>query len=183
MIAQVVLIPRDLTLADVRGRTVIVFDVLRATTTMAAALAAGVAQIGVFDSVQAARTAAEDAGGARILCGEVDCLPPPGFDLGNSPREWNPAIHGGRAVFMATTNGTRAIAAAAPLGPALLLAGAIVNAAAVAQAAVAAGNDVTLLCAGTNEQVSLEDILGAGAVLTRKSRCVFLRPAAMICRD
>ena len=65
---------------------------------------------------------------------------------------------------MATTNGTRAIVAAreAPL----LLAAALVNARATAQALALAGNDVMLLCAGTNGEVAPEDLLGAGAVLS-----------------
>jgi 2-phosphosulfolactate phosphatase len=164
--SRVVLLPRDLQPGDIAGRTVVVFDVLRATTTMTAALAAGVSNICIFDNLEAARVAAHAYSGSRILCGEINCLKPDGFDLGNSPSQWNAAEHAGREVFMSTTNGTRAIVAAAALAPAHMLAGAIVNAAAVARAARELGKNVTLLCAGTNGEVSLEDTLGAGAVLT-----------------
>jgi 2-phosphosulfolactate phosphatase len=164
--SRVVLLPRDLKSADIAGRTVVVFDVLRATTTMTAALAAGVSNICIFDNLDAARQAAGAHSGRRILCGEINCLRPEGFDLGNSPGQWNAAEHGGCQVFMSTTNGTRAIVAAASLAPAHMLAGAIVNASAVAAAARKLGRNVTLLCAGTNGEVSLEDIFGAGAVLT-----------------
>jgi 2-phosphosulfolactate phosphatase len=165
MNVKVVLLPRDLKPADVADRTVVVFDVLRATTTMTAALAAGVRQIFVFDSLQAAQTAAAKFDGPRILCGEQECLRPTGFDFGNSPRQWNASEHAGRTAFLATTNGTRAIVAAAPFAPANLFVGALVNAQAVARACAATGKDATLLCAGTAGEISLEDALGAGAVL------------------
>lgn len=162
MNVEVVLLPALLRPEEVVDRTVVVFDVLRATTTMAAALAAGVAEIRIFGHVDDARAAAEALDGPRLLCGEQNCLPPPGFDLGNSPGQFDPARHAGRVVLMATTNGTRAILAARE-APAVLT-GALVNATAVAQAAASFGRDVTLLCAGTNGQVAMEDLLGAGAV-------------------
>jgi 2-phosphosulfolactate phosphatase len=63
---------------------------------------------------------------------------------------------------MSTTNGTRAIIAARSAK--LLLAGAVVNASAVARALAASGLDVTMLCAGTNGEIAMEDVIGAGAV-------------------
>ena len=65
------------------------------------------------DISEAARAAAANFDGPRILCGELNCLRPAGFDLGNSPVEWSMAAHSGRTAIMATTNGTRAILAAA----------------------------------------------------------------------
>jgi 2-phosphosulfolactate phosphatase len=132
---------------------------------MTAALQAGVAQIQVFDNLESARQAAAQCAGPKVLCGEVNCLPPPGFDLGNSPRDWTDDRFAGRRVFMSTTNGTRAVAAAAALNPALLLVGALINAQSAARAALGAGRDITLLCASTAGEFSLEDFLGTGAVL------------------
>lgn len=142
----------------------VVFDVLRATTTMAAALAAGVKEIRVFEDVESARKAAGEFGRGSLLCGEVGCLPPPGFDLGNSPGGFAP-VHAGRTVFMGTTNGTRAIVAANRAK--VLLTGAIVNAAAITKQLVHRGLDVLLLCAGTNGRVAMEDVVGAGAVIAQ----------------
>jgi 2-phosphosulfolactate phosphatase len=71
--------------------------------------------------------------------------------------------HHGQTLLMSTTNGTRAILAAGAASA--IFAGALVNAAAVAQALVKTGGDVTLLCSGTEGEVSLEDTLGAGAVI------------------
>jgi 2-phosphosulfolactate phosphatase len=159
---DVALLPRDLDLQRLPGRVVVVFDVLRATTTMTAALAAGVKEIRVFADVAAVREAAGNGGGA-LLCGEERCLAPQGFDLGNSPGAFG-AEHRGRAVFMSTTNGTRALIAAREAK--LLLTGAIVNASAVARVLGESGLDVTLLCAGTNGRVAMEDVIGAGAVIS-----------------
>lgn len=138
------------------------FDVLRATTSMTAALAAGVREIRVFGDLDSARQGAVEFTGARLLCGEKHCLPPPGFDLGNSPGAFNREAHGGRVAFVCTTNGTRAILAAK--GAAAILVGALVNAGAVAKALRGLGLPVTLLCAGTGGEVAMEDVIGAGAV-------------------
>jgi 2-phosphosulfolactate phosphatase len=161
---DVVPLPRMLTDEHVRDRVVVVFDVLRATTTIAAALAAGAKEIRVFDSLDAARAAAaafDD--GEKVLCGETKCLPPPGFDLGNSPGQYTPQVVRGRTIFLSTTNGTRALVAARRAE--LLLAGAIVNARSIAAQLLARWQDVTLLCAGTDGERAPEDILGAGAVI------------------
>ena len=162
MTFDVVLLPRDLQPADLAGRAVVVFDVLRATTTMAAALAAGVGEIRVFDRLDAAREAAAAFDGAKLLCGEEACLPPKGFDLGNSPGAFTKQAHAGRTAFMCTTNGTRALVAARAAEQ--LFVGALVNASATARQVGCSERDVTLLCAGTNGRIAMEDVLGAAAV-------------------
>lgn len=165
MQVDVVLLPKDLEPRHLRGRAVVVFDVLRATTTMAAALAAGVEEIRVFGTIAEARAAAERHAGdasTRILCGEENCLPPAGFDLGNSPGSFS-AEYAGRVAYMSTTNGTRAILAARDAD--VILTGALVNAEAVARALAVLGKNVTLVCAGTGGAVAMEDMLGAGAVV------------------
>jgi 2-phosphosulfolactate phosphatase len=180
MNTDVVLLPRDLQRAHLDGRLVVVFDVLRATTTMAAALAVGVREIRVFDDLDAARAAAgpADDEAGRLLCGEHNCLAPPGFDLGNSPGAFTREHHAGRVVYMSTTNGTRAIVAAREA--AVVLTGALVNAGAVAQAIARRWPDldVTLLCAGTGGAVAMEDVVGAGAVMHALNRLVAVVPAS-----
>jgi 2-phosphosulfolactate phosphatase len=161
MITDVVLLPRDLS-AGIGDQAVVVLDVLRATTSMAAALAVGVKEIRIFGDVASAQQAAKAYSGESLLCGEVRCLPPPGFDLGNSPGAFG-TIHAGRTVFMSTTNGTRGIIAAR--NAKVVLTGAIVNAAAVAARLHDLQMNATLLCAGTNGRVAMEDLIGAGAIL------------------
>ena len=155
-------LPSDLTSADLIDRSVVVFDVLRATTTITAALSAGVREIRIFGDTASAQAAATAFGPTALLCGEVRCLPPPGFDLGNSPRGFQSNLHRDKTVFFSTTNGTRAILAAADAP--VILAGALVNATAVARRLLTENRDVTLLCAGTGGQIAMEDLIGAGAV-------------------
>ncbi len=155
-------LPGELTDTQINGRAIVVLDVLRATTTMTAALAAGVKEIRIFDDVDQALTAARAHTGPRVLCGERGCLPPEGFDLGNSPGAFSAEKYAGCTVFMCTTNGTRAIVAARRARRVWV--GAIVNAGAVARRLAEEGLDVTLLCAGTQGQIALEDVLGVGAI-------------------
>lgn len=177
MKADVVLLPCDLQAAE--ERVVVVFDVLRATTSMIAALAAGVKEIRIFDSLDAARGAAAAFGDEALLCGEQNCLRPEGFDLGNSPGQFL-AAHAGKTLFMSTTNGTRAMVAAQ--GAKTVLVGAIVNAAAIARALIQFDRDCTLLCAGTDGTVSMEDLLGAGAVLDELRQITHVELASDVAR-
>jgi len=160
---DVILLPQLLRPEHLSGRAVVVFDVIRATTTMNSALAAGVKEIRVFGDLDAAARSARDCAVPHLLCGERNAEKPPGFDLGNSPAVFTPELHRGQTLLMSTTNGTRAILAAR--GAARMFVGAIVNAGAAAAALLDVGRDVTLLCAGTEGEISAEDILGAGAVI------------------
>lgn len=163
MTLDVVFLPRDLRPEHLSKKAVIVFDVLRATTSMTAALAAGVKEIRIFGDLEAALVAGRTFTGPHLLCGESHAVKPPGFDLGNSPGAFQRNLHQNMTVFMSTTNGTRAILAAR--GASIIFTGALVNADAVANAVIQTGLDVTLLCSGTEGNVSTEDVLGAGAVI------------------
>lgn len=148
----------------IRGRFAVVIDALRATSVIATALAAGAAcVIPVAEVGEAKRVYGSMQEGTALLCGERGGNPIPGFHLGNSPLEYAPDAVRGRTLVMTTTNGTRAILAAA--GAAKLALGAAVNASSVAKAAAASGMDVTIVCAGTKGFFSLEDTLAAGAII------------------
>jgi 2-phosphosulfolactate phosphatase len=181
---DVVLLPRDLRPEHLAGKAVVVFDVLRATTSMTAALAAGVREIRIFGDLEAALVAGRAFPGPHLLCGERQAMKPPGFDLGNSPAAFKRDLHQNTTLFMSTTNGTRAILAAK--GASVIFIGALTNADAVANALIQTGLDVTLLCAGTEGQVSAEDVLGAGAViasLESRSSVKLISDAARIARS
>lgn len=175
MLVEVVLHPAES--VGVPDKTVVVIDVLRATTSIASALHQGIKEIRVFSSLAAARKAAAAFPGRRLLCGERRCLKPRGFDLGNSPGDFRPD-HAGATAFMSTTNGTRAIRAASGAGAAMVLTGALVNAASVAGVLHRRGGDVVLLCAGTDGQIAAEDMLGAGAILHELDRLRQVSPAS-----
>lgn len=162
MRADVVFLPSHLTPRHIEDRVVIVLDVFRATTTMAAALQAGVQEIFIYPDIESVMAAKKQMRGA-LACGEQNCLKPEGFDLGNSPGDFGEE-HIGKTLLMCTTNGTKAILAAR--GAARILTGAMVNGRAAAKKALETGKDVTLLCAGTNGEMALEDIIGAGMILS-----------------
>lgn len=163
MKVDVVLLPRELTPEHLSGKAVVVFDVLRATTTMTAALAAGVKEIRIFRELDATLAAGRAFIGAHLTIGERHALRAPGFDLGNSPGAFQRDIHADTTLFMTTTNGTLAILAATAAQ--VIFTGALVNAGSVARALIETNLDVTLLCSGTEGFICTEDTLGAGAVI------------------
>ena len=141
---EVVCSPKLLLPEHLADRTVVVLDVLRATTTMLAALNSGCLEVRVFAGVEETRSAADALDGPKLLCGERRAQPPQGFDLGNSPGDFTPQRCAGRTLFMTTTNGTPAIVNAAS-APEVLI-GAISNVAAIARRLQSSGRDVTILC-------------------------------------
>jgi len=142
----------------------VVIDVLRATSTIVAALAAGAAGVVPVLTPEEARALARTMPGGRVLLGgERKAVRIPGFDLGNSPREYRPEVVGGKTIILTTTNGTRAVHAAS--AAARVLMGAILNASAVARAVIREGRDLIIICAGTRGSFSLEDALAAGVIL------------------
>lgn len=138
----------------------VVFDVLRASSAITAALAAGATAVLPVESSQAARAVRAERPDVW-LAGEEHNVKPPGFDRGNSPREWGPDA-AGRAVVWSTTNGTRALGRVAGAGRVLV--GALVNRRAVARRVAAHPGPVWLVAAGTRGEWALEDWLAVGAV-------------------
>ncbi|HEV3407946.1 MAG TPA: 2-phosphosulfolactate phosphatase, partial [Gaiellaceae bacterium] len=138
--------------------TGIVVDVLRATSTIVQALASGYERVLCCAEVEEAR-ALRAARGDGVLAGERLCVRIPGFDLGNSPREFtNPD---GTTVILTTTNGTRAIVTAAARCE-RVFAGSLLNLDAVVSAAREAGEDVAVICAGVEGEFAMDDAYCAG---------------------
>lgn len=161
---EVLFTPGELGSASLAGRTAIVIDVLRATSTIATALANGAAAVRAVAGVEAARNVAAGLPGA-ILGGERGGLPPDGFDCGNSPLEYTKERVGGREVVLCTTNGTYAFTLVADAQASAVGTAALVNAEAAARWVKQIGRPLTILCAGTHGRFSLEDVVGAGCVL------------------
>ncbi|MFO0895901.1 MAG: 2-phosphosulfolactate phosphatase [Pirellulales bacterium] len=154
--------------SELAGKTVVVIDVLRATTTITYALAAGAAQvIPCLEIEDARRTAAEFPRDQVLLGGERGGVRIEGFDLGNSPEEYSPEIVRGKSIVFTTTNGTRAMMRCRQAKRVLI--GAVVNLSAVADA-VRDEENVHLVCAGTEGQVSCEDTLLAGVLVAKPRR-------------
>lgn len=156
--------PQQLAPSDVAGRVVAVIDVLRASTTVAAALANGAKAVVPFDSSEDVITRAKQfERGLVKLAGERKMHAIAGFDLGNSPREFTREVVEGKTILLTTTNGTGAFATVQSARDVVVAA--YVNFSAVLamlRAAARAGTDVTIICAGREKRFSLEDAACAG---------------------
>lgn len=141
--------------------TGIVVDVLRATSTIAQALAGGYGRVLCCGEVEEARALREELGDG-LLAGERSCVRIPGFDLGNSPSEF--AEPTGKTVILTTTNGTRALVTAAARCT-QVFAGSLLNLAAVVAAARESGEDVAVFCAGVQDEFALDDAYAAGRIV------------------
>jgi len=146
------------------GAVVVVIDVLRATSTILAALDNGAARVLPVESIETAtRLVSLSERGDKLLAGEQKGMPIEGFDLFNSPSEMESEAVAGRTIILATSNGTPAIAAAASRAGRLIVCS-ILNVGAVA-GEVSGSGDLVIICSGSNGRVAGEDFLCAGLLL------------------
>jgi 2-phosphosulfolactate phosphatase len=143
------------------GVLCVVFDVLRATSSILTGLAHGMREIIPVETIEEALQCAQDSPGV-LLGGERGGDRIPGFALGNSPAEYRE--HPGATVVTTTTNGTVALRACA--GASEIWVGAVLNLEALAGAVVRqAPEGLLLVCAGTFDTLALEDVWAAGRLL------------------
>jgi 2-phosphosulfolactate phosphatase len=141
--------------------TGIVIDVIRATSTICQALASGYERVFCTAEIDEARALRERLG-EGVLGGERSAVRIPGFDLGNSPREYlEPA---GATLILSTTNGTRAVVTAAQRCERVLVAS-LLNLAAVLEETRVAGEDAIVVCAGVQGTMNLDDSYVAGRIV------------------
>ena len=156
----------------VAGRVVAVIDVLRASTTITAALANGARKVVPLEDADAVMTRAKQFERVDVrTAGERKMMPIPGFDLGNSPREMTREAVEGKTVLMTTTNGTGALLAIQ--GARDVVIASYVNCGAVTtllRAAARGGCDISIACAGRDRQFSLEDAACAGRLVRAVSK-------------
>lgn len=161
---------RDLHNRDLSNTTCVVFDVLRATSTMIAALGNGaVALIPVEEIDDALRLKRErpelllagERGGVRI---RTEGPNPVAFDLGNSPREFTREAVEGRTIVITTTNGTRALVACRA-APVILVASFLNLSATCDEIHSGVPTELLLVCGGTYNEAAYEDVLCAGLVI------------------
>lgn len=156
--------PTQVPASTVQGKVVAMIDVLRASSSIAAALANGARAVLPFDSAEEVITRAKAFDRKEIvLAGERKMMPIAGFDLGNSPLEFTSETVEGRTVLLTTTNGTAAVTSVQGARD-IFIAG-YVNFTAVSallRTAVRSGTDVVLLCAGREKAFALEDAACAG---------------------
>ncbi len=146
------------------GCVAVVVDVLRATTTIIHALAAGCTCVYACAEVEEARELASKMRvGRAMLGGERGGVRIPGFDLGNSPCEYTAKVCRGNILVFTTTNGTRALLRASE-AERVLVAG-FTNFSAVCEQLRVDARPVHIVCAGLKGEIALEDTLLAGALV------------------
>ena len=158
---------------------VAVLDIFRATTSMATAFTNGCRRIIPVMTVEEAIALKQLHLGA-LLAGERQARPIPGFDLGNSPSEYDRAAVAGKTIIMTTTNGTAALKKAEKA--AKVYVGAFVNAAALCRKLSSISMDIAILCAGTRGHLTIEDALCAGLLADRLAGHSDLSDAALAAR-
>ena len=145
-----------------------VVDVIRASTTLIELAGAGNPEVWLAADHAAARAAAARLGPGVLLGGEEGGLRPEGYDFGNSPREVAAGTYAGRRVIFVTTNGTNALRRWSTARRTFV--GALRNRDAVARRLLeemAAGGSMTVVCAGKEGTLALDDVYTAGLIVAR----------------
>jgi len=140
----------------------VVVDVMRATSTIAQALAAGYRRVLCCAEIDDALALRAELGDSAVTGGERDAKRVEAFDMGASPREFlEPRAE---TLILSTTNGTRAIVAAAESCGEVVL-GSLLNLAAVAALARERGEDLVILCSGYKDAFAIDDAYCAGRIV------------------
>lgn len=157
--------PALLHLYDASQATVVIIDILRATSTIATALHNGARHIIPVDSVAKCIEL-----GRQINCitaGERDGHIAEGLRYGNSPFEYDREFINGKILVLTTTNGTRLLHMALDKGAKEIVTGSFINLDAVTQYLTGQKNHVILACAAWKDKINIEDTLFAGAVIEK----------------
>ncbi|MEP7234099.1 MAG: 2-phosphosulfolactate phosphatase [Ignavibacteriota bacterium] len=167
--------PNTLDEIDLRDKTIVVIDVLRASTTITYAMNAGAREVIPVSSVdQAMKIVGNLFSTSTILCGERGGKRIEGFKLGNSPAEYTPEAVEGKALILTTTNGAVALTKAKYARHCFV--GSFVNLSAVVRVLSELPDleetGLVIICSGREDEFSLEDALCAGMMLTKLAEYV-----------
>jgi 2-phosphosulfolactate phosphatase len=148
---------------EAAARVGVVVDVIRATSSIAQALASGYERVLCCAEIDDARAFRAELGDEAVVGGERSAVVIEGFDVGASPREFAGAPKA-KTLILTTTNGTRAILTAVARCEVVLLAS-LLNLSALAAAVRAAGGDVAIICSGFKGAFALDDAYCAGRIV------------------
>ena len=148
---------------EASARIGIVVDVIRATSSIAQALASGYERVLCCAEIEDAWALRRELGTEAVVGGERNAVVVEGFDVGASPREFALAPRA-KTLILTTTNGTRSILTAASRCEVVLI-GSLLNLSAVARAAREAGGDVAIICSGFKGAFALDDAYCAGRIV------------------
>ena len=148
------------------GKTTVVIDVLRATSTITTAINNAAKEIVPVATIEfAVKVSGGMFGGQTLLGGERNTKKIEGFALGNSPLEYSKDIVKGKSIVFYTTNGTKAIAKAKYSDNLFLCS--FLNISEVAKHLIKLDNDIEIVCSGRNNYFSIEDSVCAGMLVTK----------------
>jgi 2-phosphosulfolactate phosphatase len=157
--------PSLLNLYDISNSVVVIIDVLRATSTIAAALNNGAREVVPVDSVGECIKIGKQM--EAITAGERDGKVAEGLQHGNSPFEYPTSFISGKTLVLTTTNGTKLLHMALQRNAAEIITGSFANIDAVCDYLIASGKSILLACAGWKDRINMEDTLFAGAVIDK----------------
>lgn len=162
MIVDIIPSLKDLTSQKIYGKTVIVLDIFRCTSTIVSALANGCREIiPATDPEEAIVSISKYSSKQSILiAGEIAGQKLPCFQLGNSPFEFSKNKINGKKIILSTTNGTTAIRNCKSAKHVLI--GSFLNVSAVCSCALGYRKDIVVVCSGTRGSIALEDVMAAG---------------------
>jgi 2-phosphosulfolactate phosphatase len=141
---------------------VVVIDIMRATTSICAAFAAGADKIIPVGTVEDAKKMKE---AGYILAAERDGIVLDFADFGNSPNLFTPERVKGKTIAYSTTNGTQAINMAKDSKHVII--GAFINLSEVVEFLISDNSDVVIFCSGWKKKFNIEDTLCAGAIASK----------------
>lgn len=160
-----VLSPSLLNLYDISDSTVVIIDVLRATSTIAAALYNGAKSVIPVDSVAGCIKLGKQM--EVITAGERDGKIAEGLQYGNTPLQYSADFIKGKTLVLTTTNGTKLLHVALAANANAIITGSFCNISSVCDYLVKKKSNVMLACAAWKNRVNIEDTLFAGAVVNR----------------
>lgn len=177
------LMPRveDIISEDIKGSSVIVIDMLRATSVIVTALNNGAKCVIPALTTEDARSIKQKHDNA-VLGGERKGIRIEGFDGGNSPLEYTREFIEGKTLIITTSNGTRAIKGCS--GAKEIFIGSMLNGRLAAIRASESACDVSIVCSGTLGRFSLDDFLCAGYIIEEllKNKCYGMSDIAFLAR-
>jgi 2-phosphosulfolactate phosphatase len=163
---DVIITPTEQPSYHFENTTAVVIDVLRAASSICTAFANGCTEIIPVAEIEDAWKAAEIFPRPLVLlAGERNGRKISGFDLGNSPKEFQAAVVAGKTIVMTTSHGTRSLLMAAAASRVLILS--LLNLRSVTNALRHTEQDIVIVCAGLDKHESLEDTVCAGLLVER----------------
>jgi len=161
---ETLFIPEEIKNTELAGKLVVIIDVLRASSTIVAALANGCnGFIPIFSPNQAKKKARQFKKERVLLGGERAGIKLEGFDLGNSPREYKRETVKDKTIIFSTTNGVKTLEMVK--GAYRIIIGSFLNLQAVCNYCTNYRGDILIICAGKEGKFSLEDAACAGMIV------------------